>query len=146
MAALEQRVSESVELRADVLVRQTRRDDTSGINEHFSRQVRLEMRKAAGPWNLRSDLSHRYLRTESDYWSWLTVVNLETDRLGRWQAWSNLSIDDPGRGIRRWYVFLSHRRAISRAVEMQLKFAHGYQSESPTRHESTASFEWRLSL
>ena len=131
-------------LRADHLVKSSRRlvaGDTVGATSH---RTRLEVRFITGQAAIRGYIAYNTKSGRSDYISAFMHLDYRTARAGRLQLWSNLARLDGRNGtVDYWYLFLRNEQTLWDGMIMAVKMSRTYDRDAGERHRTTLSLEVR---
>ncbi|MCK4607160.1 MAG: hypothetical protein KAU35_07685 [candidate division Zixibacteria bacterium] len=145
LSALVRRFRPGLSIQVDYLSRTRKRVRTTGISSDTERRIRLETRFTTGNTSIRSYIGHHTQGERPDFLSAFLSLQYESQRLGRFEIWSNLSRFDPGRLMTDyWYLYLKSEQPLQDNLTAAVKFSRTYRRGSDEKHTTVASIELRV--
>jgi hypothetical protein len=139
LAGVESRVSQTLTVRGDILLKERRK---SGSSEHYrlSRQCRLESRAQLPNFKVRSYIGYTDDTNEENYWSWFARGTYRFGSGMNLSAWLNVSRIRSGQ-CEYWYAFLRQQQALSDSFSAAARVSHRFNRSANEKHLTMVTVE-----
>jgi len=140
-------LTDATMLRIDFLVRRTHRETVVGCEDADEQRARVEVRVGRPRLAVRTYLAHTARDGDPDYVSLFCRLRCDSDRLGRFELWSNLArlTVTPTRN-NYWYVYGRLRQTLAKDLCWAVKLSHRYSRSVTNSHLTTIALEVETEL
>ena len=147
LTGLAANLTDATMLRIDFLMRRTHRETPADCEDADERRARVEVQVKRPRLAVRTYLAHTARDGDPDYVSVFCRLRCDSERLGRFELWSNLArlTVFPVRN-NYWYVYGLLRQTLAANLSWAVKCSHRYSRSMTERHLTTITLEVKTEL